>query len=189
MDTWQILKNEEIPNLKFDATSVEIKLGRTYGFSTDSNGITNTTIGKIIKFNEKTVTLEIIFRQMGLWSNTPKQLESMIGKKVAVKAMKLFPVVDVVCPSEDLFDKDFLKELGFKVTKDDGIYGKAESLRPKGKILLSWNRDGTTYNYFGIPEIRKNSFFGIKEDCGTRSTFNGIVYTREQIELLIKLSC
>lgn len=189
MGYWEDMRAAEVPNLQIDATGNPIKLGRMYGFSNDNNGVTTTTVGKALKFNAKSVTIEIAYRQSGLWSNKPERKDEKQGGKSSVKAMKLFPIHDVVHPDEDLFDKDFLKEIGFEVTEDNGQYGKAVSIRPKGKILLSWNRDGANCDYFGTPEPRKNAFFGIQEDGGTRSTFNGIVYTREQIELLTNLSC
>jgi len=189
MGYWQDMKAAEVPNLQIDATGNPIKLGRMYGFSNDSSGVTTTTVGKAVKFNEKSVTIEIAYRQTGLWTNAPDSKDHKIGKKSAVKAMKLFPMHDVNHPDEDLFDKDFLKEIGFETIKDNGKYGEAHSIRPKGKIILNWNKDGANCDYFGTPEPRRNSFLGIKEDGGTRTTFNGIVYTREQIELLIKLSC
>ncbi|HRW21312.1 MAG TPA: hypothetical protein P5509_05010 [Bacteroidales bacterium] len=89
---------------------------------------------------------------------------------------------------KDLFSKDFLKRLGFEITKDDGQYGKAESIRPKGKILLSWNRDGAHCDYFGTPITEYNAFFGVEEDGGTRTAFNGIVYSEQDIERILKLT-
>jgi hypothetical protein len=173
---------------KKDATGQEIKLGRTYGYSVDNNGLTSTTIGIIRKFNERSVSLDVIYKQSGMYINCPT-VKSNYSKTVSVKAMKLFPFHDFAQPNNVLFDKDFLKELGFLVIKDNGHYGEAHSIRPKGKIILNWNREGAICDYFGTTEPRKNSYFGIKEDGGTRRCFNGIVYTREQIELLIKLSC
>jgi len=87
---------------------------------------------------------------------------------------------------EDFFKKEFLLSLGFKVTEDNGQYGKAESIRPKGKILLSWNREGTNINYFGDPMPGgKNSFFGVEEDGGTRTGFNGIVYSEDDVKFIV----
>jgi hypothetical protein len=89
----------------------------------------------------------------------------------------------------DLFEKSYIESLGFDIIKDNGEYGKAESKKPKGKILLSWNREGADIDYFGNKIEDENSFFGIKDDGGTRTTFNGIVFNRDQIELLLKLTC
>lgn len=172
--------------MKVDALGNPIKLGRTYGYSVDNNGLTTTTVGIATSINDKSVTLKVVSRLKGVWSHNPEKA-SLTNKHVSVKAMKLFPLIDVV-NDDDLFDKEFLDELGFVVVSDDGIYGKATSKRPNGKIILSWNRDGAKCDYFGTPETRKNAFFVIEEDGGTRKTFHGIVYTREQIELLTKLS-
>jgi len=90
---------------------------------------------------------------------------------------------------KDFFDKDFLKEIGFLITSDDGTYGKAESISPKGKKLLFWNREGTSCDYFGIPITKKNAFFVVEEDGGTRTVFHGIVYSQEDIKLILSLTC
>lgn len=171
--------------MKVDALGIPIKIGRTYGYSVDSSGITTTTVGIATSINEKSVTLKIVSRLKGLWNHNP-EVDSISNSKVSVKAMKLFPLTDI-STDKDLFDKDFLSELGFKVTEDNGQYGKAQSLRPNGKILLYWNREGASCDYFGTPEKRENSYFRIEEDGGTRTVFNGIVYTKEQIELLLKI--
>lgn len=88
---------------------------------------------------------------------------------------------------EDIFEKEFIESLGYVVTKDDGKYGVAESVRPKGKRILSWNREGRKIDYFGKP-IEFGMFFGIKDDGGTRTVFSGIVRNRDQVKLLIELT-
>lgn len=79
-------------------------------------------------------------------------------------------------PPVDIFEPKYMKLIGFTVTKDDGQYGKAESIFPKGKRVLSWNRDGEL------------TWFGIREDADTRNAFNGTVENREQLELLLRLA-
>lgn len=74
-----------------DALGDEIILGNIYGYSIDSNGITTTTVGKAIKFNEKgSITLETISSRRSLWMCEGN--EQTIAKKVCVKGAKLFPV-------------------------------------------------------------------------------------------------
>jgi hypothetical protein len=88
---------------------------------------------------------------------------------------------------EDIFDKDFLNSIGFEVVKDDGQYGEAHSKRAKGMTVINWNREGASCTYFG-DKLEKNSFVGIKKDGGTRTVFNGYVFDRSQLELIIRLT-
>ncbi len=99
---------------------------------------------------------------------------------------KNYPIHNVM-DKEDLFDKEFIESLGYKVTRDDGVYGEAQSIRPKGKRIMQWNREGRKMNYFGEP-IEYGAYFGIREDGDTRTVFNGIVRTKEQIKLLDSLT-
>lgn len=86
----------------------------------------------------------------------------------------------------DIFNKDFIKSIGFEVTGDDGVYGKAESIRARGKTLLAWNREGTTMNYFG-DKIEFGMHFSIKEDAGTRTVFSGIIRSQDDIKKVLTL--
>ena len=88
---------------------------------------------------------------------------------------------------DDLFEKDFIESLWYIVVSDDGVCGKAESKIPRGKKVLYWNRKGRNIDYFGNP-IEFGVNFGIGDDGDSRTTFNGIVRTREQIELLLELT-
>ncbi len=88
---------------------------------------------------------------------------------------------------EDPFNKEYIESLGYKVINEDGVYGQAESINPKGKKILSWNREGRKIDYFGNP-IEFGILFGIRDDGNTRTTFSGIVRTKEQIKLLIELT-
>lgn len=89
----------------------------------------------------------------------------------------------------DIFDKDFLKTIGFKVIKDDGQYGEAHCIRANGMTQLNWNRKGHSCTYFG-DKLDPNVSVGltIKKDGGSRTAFNGYVFDREQLELMIKLT-
>lgn len=87
---------------------------------------------------------------------------------------------------KDIFEKEYLKSIGYATVKDDGVYGEAHSIRPKGKIILNWNREGASVDYFG-DKLEKNSFLGIKNDAGTRTCFNGIVYDRSDLEKVLNI--
>jgi hypothetical protein len=83
--------------------------------------------------------------------------------------------------------KEYFKTIGFKITEDDGQYGKAECIRTNGMTIISWNRKGHNCTYFG-EKLEGNLSCDIKKDGGTRTVFNGYVYTMDQLELIIKLT-
>ena len=88
---------------------------------------------------------------------------------------------------EDLFEKEFIESLGFTVITEDGVCGKAESKIPRGKKVLYWNRKGRNIDYFGNPiEFGYNFYIG--DDGDSRTTFSGIVRTRDQIKLILELT-
>lgn len=78
-------------NIK-DALGNPIEIGKTYGYSTDRNGFTRSTVGTVSKINPETgnISLKVINSVGGLWSYEPD--EKGLAKSVHVKAMKLFPV-------------------------------------------------------------------------------------------------
>ncbi len=88
---------------------------------------------------------------------------------------------------EDIFEPEYMKSIGFKVTEDDGQYGKAIDIRTNGMTHIGWNRKGHSCTYFGEP-LEKNCSVGIRKDADTRYVFNGYIYNREQLELLLKLT-
>lgn len=87
----------------------------------------------------------------------------------------------------DLFDNDYLDSIGFKVVKDDGQYGEAIDKRSNGMTVMNWNRQGHSVTYFG-DSLEKNGAMSLKKDGGTRTAFSGYVFSREHIELIIKLT-
>lgn len=74
-----------------DALGNPVILGKFYGYSQNSNGHTNIKIGKAVKFNEKSVTLEVIAAKSAIYSDDPTD-EKITRKKVSPKANMLFPV-------------------------------------------------------------------------------------------------
>ena len=81
--------------MKTDALGDEVILGKTYGFSVDSSGITTITIGKAVKETKTGITLEVIRRHRGLYHYEPES-RPIAKAKVTAKAMKLFPIEDEV---------------------------------------------------------------------------------------------
>lgn len=87
----------------------------------------------------------------------------------------------------DLFEKEYLKSIGYKVTKEDGQCGEAIDIKTNGMTKLAWNREGHWCTYFG-DKLEKNVSFGLYKDGGTRTAFSGYIYDREQLELILKLT-
>tara|TARA_R110000772_G_scaffold43995_5_gene101263 strand:- start:4256 stop:4525 length:270 start_codon:yes stop_codon:yes gene_type:complete len=87
---------------------------------------------------------------------------------------------------EDWLTEDLLDELGFKVEKDDGKYGKAICKR-SGMTVIEWNREGHSCTYFGDP-LTDNISLGIGKDGGTRYAFNGYVYNEEDFRKVLSLT-
>lgn len=134
---------------------------------------------------------EAISQRKALMTNDFEPAETIptikFWEDVKILITKFASQYGVVIKSEDIFDKDYLKSIGFKVTADSGQYGTAKDIRTNGITLLAWNRDGARCTYFGEP-LEKNVSFEIKKDGGTRTAFSGYVYNREQLELIIKLT-
>ncbi len=103
-----------------------------------------------------------------------KSIKDYLAKNPSPLTPKLLP------DSDDLFEPEYLKSLGYTITKDDGQYGEAKSINPNGKRIMNWNRDNM--------KSGKVTWLGIKEDAGTRTVFGGTVETREQLELLLRLA-
>jgi hypothetical protein len=80
---------------------------------------------------------------------------------------------------------DFLKDLGFKVIKDDGQYGEAHDIKTNGMTVLNWNREGHWCTYFG-EKLEPNISISIKKDGGTRYAFNGYIFDEKELEYLLK---
>lgn len=84
------------------------------------------------------------------------------------------------------FNEDFLKENNFKKISDDGQYGNYESIIPNGYTTLEFNRGGIGLSYSGV-NLEPNIAIGLKLDFGTRTAFNGIIYTMEDFINTLKL--
>lgn len=77
---------------KSDALGNDVILGRTYGYSQSSNGITTTVLGVAEKFTEKTgVTLKVLSALQAVYSSKPTKFEYN-KERVTVKCLILFPV-------------------------------------------------------------------------------------------------
>lgn len=75
--------------------------------------------------------------------------------------------------------KDFLDSIGFRVIKDDGQYGEAHFKRSE-MTHIKWNREGHSCTYFG-KSLKPNISVTVYKDGGTRTAFNGYIYTDEDL--------
>jgi len=85
-----------------------------------------------------------------------------------------------------IFTDDFLKEIGFKFSKgdEDSQYGEAVSLMPRGMTVINWNNEGHFCTYFG-DKLKENVSVSIKKDAGSRTAFNGYVYSQDDVRMLL----
>ena len=75
-----------------DALGNPIEMGKLYGASVDSNGITTVTVGEAVRFTPTNqVTLNVKLVRKGLWNDEPDVKEEHARTKT-FKGMKLFPV-------------------------------------------------------------------------------------------------
>ncbi len=81
--------------------------------------------------------------------------------------------------------KPFMKELGFRTTKDDGQYGQAKCIRTNGMTTIAWNREGRHCTYFG-EKLEPNISVEIRKDCGTRLAFNGYIFNERELKDILK---
>lgn len=81
--------------------------------------------------------------------------------------------------------KEYLKSIGFKVTKDDGQYGEAKEIRTNGMTVLHWNREGHSVTYFG-EKLEPNIAISLGKDGGTRTAFSGYIFDEKELEYILK---
>jgi hypothetical protein len=93
---------------------------------------------------------------------------------------------------QDIFTEEFLKEIGFNLTekkesqfKPYSIYGKAQDRI--GLTILQWCDEGHYCTYFG-DKLEPNTSLGILKDGGTRTVFNGYVYTQDDVRKILSLT-
>lgn len=92
----------------------------------------------------------------------------------------------------EIFTNDFLKEIGFTLVKRTiskyspyQEYGEAKDRT--GMTILNWNNGGASCTYFG-EKLEPNIFFVIGKDGGTRTAFNGYVFSEDDVRKLLKLT-
>lgn len=95
---------------------------------------------------------------------------------------------------EKIFTPKFLEEIGFTLTKEYRgnfppyqIYGEAKDIRTGGMTVLNWNEEGASCTYFG-EKLEPNIWLGIGKDGGTRTAFNGYVFTQDDVRRILNLT-
>jgi hypothetical protein len=74
------------------ALNEEIVLGKVYGWSQNVSGLTHSTIGKVVKILEKSVTLRIISHSVSLYGGEFVEREVSPNTVVNIRTPILFPV-------------------------------------------------------------------------------------------------
>lgn len=88
---------------------------------------------------------------------------------------------------ENILNEEHLTEIGFKLVKEEDGYGEAIDKRTNGMTVIKWNRQGAFCTYFG-DKLDKNIYVSIMKDAGTRTAFNGYVFSKDEFNLLLKLT-
>lgn len=93
---------------------------------------------------------------------------------------------------EKIFTTDFLKEIGFNLISEQAskykpyaLYGKAKDRI--GLTIIYWNEEGAHCTYYG-EVLKPNNYFCIEKDGGTRTVFNGYVFTQDDVRKLLSLT-
>jgi hypothetical protein len=102
--------------------------------------------------------------------------------------------------NEKILTDEVLEELGFirqlsyesedfktgKITVHEvnPPYGRAIDKRTNGMTVLQWNNDGYQKNYFREP-LEDNVMLLIGKDGGTRTSFHGFVYSKEDVKFIL----
>lgn len=74
-----------------DALGNDLLIGKIYGYSRNSNGLTTVKTGTLVKITEKQVSLEVIDSKIGLYHDNVKD-QSGERKTISVKANGLFRI-------------------------------------------------------------------------------------------------
>ena len=107
-----MFQNQERQLVMQDALNNEIEIGRVYGYSNNSNGITTIVIGKAIKSTDKGISLEIITRKRAYGYADPMlAVPNCYNSRaiINVKANMLFPIMIALKLHDETF-KDWAKE-------------------------------------------------------------------------------
>ena len=77
---------------KLDALGNEIIFGRSYGYSTEQNGITEINIGIVESITPKGYVTILLKRRISQYTTNGERHENLSETKTSVKPIKLFPL-------------------------------------------------------------------------------------------------
>ena len=77
---------------KLDALGNKIIFGRSYGYSTEQNGITEINIGTVESITTKRYITIILKRRISQYTTNGERHEKKKKKRTFVKPIKLFPL-------------------------------------------------------------------------------------------------
>lgn len=77
---------------KLDALGNKIIFGRSYGYSTDQNGITEINIGTVESITPKGYVTILLKRRISQYTTNGERHENLLEKRTFVKPIKLFPL-------------------------------------------------------------------------------------------------
>ena len=133
--------------------------------------------GKLLSIEGENAFIEGVDVPVPVDMLSPLPKEDVIDIKPLKKPYKL----------ADVFDIDYLTDLGFKLITFDGQCGFAKSKIAGGKKTIHFNFEGIGCDYFGS-KLDENVAIGILEDWGTRTVFNGMVRTRGELRTILSLT-
>lgn len=77
---------------KLDALGNKIIFGRSYGYSTEQNGITEINIGIVESITPKGYVTILLKRRISQYTTNGERHENLLEKRTFVKPIKLFPL-------------------------------------------------------------------------------------------------
>lgn len=77
---------------KLDALGNKIIFGRSYGYSTEQNGITEINIGTVESITPKGYITILLKRRISQYTTNGERHENLLEKRTFVKPIKLFPL-------------------------------------------------------------------------------------------------
>ena len=77
---------------KLDALGNKIIFGRSYGYSTEQNGITKINIGIVESITPKGYVTILLKRRISQYTTNGERHENLLEKRTFVKPIKLFPL-------------------------------------------------------------------------------------------------
>ena len=78
--------------IKLDALGNKIIFGRSYGYSTDQNGITEINIGTVESVTPKGYITILVKRRISQYTTNGERHENLLEKRTSIKPIKLFPL-------------------------------------------------------------------------------------------------